>query len=157
MFKSILFFLLVSAFSTGIMAQSIDDIKDLAGKNQWDKAKEAVDKHLSNEKNSKKGDGWYWKAVIYNAISRDENLGKKNPDARTEAFNSYKKYLELDPKMTMGILSQHAALFDVCFGYLEEASKGFNNKEYEQALTQFKNAAIFRYNCVSNTGKVKSP
>ena len=140
MSKSILIYLLFTVISTGIMAQSIDDIKDLVGKNQWDKAKEAVDKHLANEKNSKKGDGWYWKAVIYNSISRDENLSKLNPDARMEAFNAYKKYLELDSKMTMGLLSQHAALFDVCFGYLEEASKAFNNKEYEQSLNQFKNA-----------------
>ena len=201
MSKSILIYLLFTVISTGLMAQSIDDIKDFAGKNQWDKAKEAVDKHLLNEKNSKKGDGWYWKAVIYNAVARQNNLhgqpvnngliGKSkaeiidlfgNPtssvkstrndgstellefadkklyvyldqsgkvvditeitgvDPRMESFNAYKKYLEMDPKMTMGILSQHAALFDVCFGYLEEASKAFNNKEYEQSLNQFKNA-----------------
>ena len=56
MSKSILIYLLFTVISTGIMAQSIDDIKDLVGKNQWDKAKEAVDKHLAIEKNSKKGE-----------------------------------------------------------------------------------------------------
>lgn len=142
--KSILIIFLISVFSSGIMAQSIDEIKDFVGKNQWVKASEAVDKHLTSEKNNKKGEGWYWKAVIYNAISRDSILGKQNPGARMESFNAYKKYLELDPKMTMGILSQHAALFDVCFGFLEEASNEFNNKNFELSLTQFKNAEIIQ-------------
>src|SRR5439155_14890646 len=31
-------------------------------------------------------------------------------------------------------------LFDVCFGYLESASNSFNKKEFDLALTQFKNA-----------------
>src|ERR1043166_1445337 len=140
MLKSILIAILVTGFSAGVMAQSIDEIKDLAGKNQWEKAKEAIDKYTSNEKNIKKSDGWYWRAVIYNEISRDAKLNGLSPDARMESFNSYKKYLELDPKMTMGLLSQHAALFDVCFGYLESASNSFNKKEFDLALTQFKNA-----------------
>ena len=138
--KSIFTAVMVLIMSAGLMAQSIDDIKDLAGKNDWAKAKEAVDKHLANEKNAKKSDGWYWKAVIYNAVARDENLGKQFPDARWQSFESYKKYLELDPKMVMGTLSQHGALFDVCFGYLEEASNGFNTKNYDLALDQFKKA-----------------
>ena len=138
--KLILTTILVFIMSAGLMAQSVDDLKELAGKNEWAKAKEAVDKHLANEKNAKKSDGWYWKAVIYNAVARDENLSKQFPDARMQSFEAYKKYLELDPKMVMGTLSQHAALFDVAFGHLEEASNGFNNKKYEYALVNFKQA-----------------
>jgi tetratricopeptide (TPR) repeat protein len=137
--KTILFTAILF-MSASLMAQSIDAIKDLAGKNDWAKAKDAVDKYLSNEKNAKKADGWYWKAVIYNGISRDQNLNSQHPDARMQAFEAYKKYIELDPKMTWGILSQHGTLFDVCFGYLEDAGNAFNNKDYERSLENFKKA-----------------
>jgi hypothetical protein len=138
--KSILTAIFFFVMSAGLMAQSIDEIKDLAGKNDWTKAKEAVDKHLANEKNAKKSDGWYWKAVIYNAVARDAALGPQFPEARMQSFEAYKKYLEMDPKMVMGTLSQHAALFDVAFGYLETASNSFNEKKFDFALEQFKNA-----------------
>jgi tetratricopeptide (TPR) repeat protein len=137
--KTILFSVIL-LMSTGLLAQSIDAIKDMAGKNEWEKAREAVEKHLSNEKNAKKGDGWYWKAVIYNGISRDAALSPSYPDARKEAFEAYKKYIEVDPKMTWGILNQHITLFDICFGYLEDASNTFNSKNFEQSLEHFKNA-----------------
>lgn len=131
---------LVMSISFGLMAQSMDDIKGFAGKNQWDKAKDGIDKYLANEKNAKKGDGWFMKAQIYNAIARDTILSKQYGDTRMEAFNSYKKYLEVDSKGIEGTINQHSPLFDVAFGYMEVASKAFNSKKFPEALTAFKNA-----------------
>ena len=140
--KIILTSLLVTIISTGLLAQTIEEIRDLVGKNQWVKAKEGIDKYLSNDKNTKKGDGWYLKAVIYNGIVRDSILGPKSPAARMDAFNAYKKYLEVDAKAIEGQLSQHATLFDVSFGYLQTASETFNAKKFDESLTAFKNAEI---------------
>ncbi len=98
MLKSIFTTLVILFASTSLMAQSIEDIKGFAGKNQWDKAKEAVDKYLANEKNAKKGDGWFWKAQVYNSIAKDPAFSKQFPNTRAEAFTAYKKYIEVDPK-----------------------------------------------------------
>ncbi|HYC40741.1 MAG TPA: hypothetical protein VEB63_09650 [Chitinophagaceae bacterium] len=138
--KSILIALLATAVSTGLWAQSVEDIRDLAGKNQWEKAKEQVDKYLSNEKNARRGEGWYLKAVIYSNISRDANLLAKYANAREESFSAYKKYLEVDKEAVEGTLSQHGVLFDVVSGYLVDASAAFNAKKFEQALIQFREA-----------------
>ncbi len=139
MMKSIFTFA-VMIFSVSLMAQNIDDIKGFAGKNQWDKAKEGIDKYLSNEKNAKKGEGWFLKAQIYNGIARDTTFADKFGDTRMEAFNAYKKYLEVDPKGFEGIANQHSPLFDVAFGYLEKATNEFNGKAFEKSLAAFRNA-----------------
>ncbi len=140
MIKSILsFFLLAASFTA--MAQNIDDIRTAAGKNQWDKAKEGIDKYLTNEKNAKKGEGWFLKAQIYNGIARDANAATLyNGDARVEAFNAYKKYLEVDPKGIEGTMNQHSPLFDIAFGYQEKATNAFNSKKFDEALENFRNA-----------------
>lgn len=137
--KSILTALFVVA-SFSVMAQTIDDVKGFAGKNQWDKAKEAIDKHLANEKNAKKGEGWFLKAQIYNAIARDSVMSKQYPEARMDGFNAYKKYLEIDPKALEGTINQHSPLFDMAFGYQEIATNSFNAKKFDDALTAFRNA-----------------
>jgi tetratricopeptide (TPR) repeat protein len=139
MLKSI-FTTAIIIFSVSLMAQSIDEIKGFAGKNQWDKAKEGIDKFLANEKNVKKGEGWFWKAQIYSNIAKDPAFAQQSADARNEAFNAYKKYLELDPKAIEGTFNQHSPLFNIVFGYLEKATNSFNSKQYDDALAAFKSA-----------------
>lgn len=140
MLKSIFVSAFLMLATITVMAQSIDDIKGYAGKNQWDKAKEAIDKYLSNEKNAKKGEGWFWKAQIYNSIARDPNFSKQFPNTRAEAFVAYKKYLEVDPKGFEGAINEHSPLFDIAFGYLELATNSFNAKDFDLALSSFKDA-----------------
>jgi hypothetical protein len=140
--KSIFITLLATFISASLVAQTLEEIKDAAGKNQWDKAKENIDKYLSTDKNTKKGDGWYLKAVIYNSISRDPKFAAQYGDTRMEAFNAYKKYLEVDKDNFEGKLNQHATLFDVSFGYLNKAAEAFNAKKFDEALTEFRNAEI---------------
>jgi tetratricopeptide (TPR) repeat protein len=137
--KSILTALLMT-ISVGMMAQTLDEIKGFAGKNQWDKAKDGIDKYLANEKNTKKGDGWFLKAQIYNGIARDSVFSKQFSDPRTDAFSAYKKYLEVDPKGIEGTINQHSPLFDIAFGYQEIATNRFNTKRFEEALAAFRNA-----------------
>lgn len=128
---------------TAIMgyAQKLDDIKDLYGKNQLDKAKEAIDKYLSVEKNAAKSEGWYYKSLIYNDLAKNDSAFKGlAPNGRADAFASYKKYLELDPKNIQGTLTQNVLLFDLYNGYFDKAAKGFNAKDYKTAYENFKNA-----------------
>ena len=138
--KSIVIALIATFFSVSLVAQNIEDIRDLAGKNQWAKAKEQIDKYLAQEKNTKKGDGFYMKAAIYNAVSRDAALSAQFPNAREEAFNAYKKYLEVDKDAFEGKLNQNAILFDIASAYLTNASDAFNAKRFDEALAEFQKA-----------------
>ena len=140
--KSIVTTLLVTLISVAAMAQDLDAIRDLAGKSKWTEAKVGIDKYLAIEKNTKKGDGWYLKSVIYNTISRDATLSPQNPTAKMDAFEAYKKYLEVDKDAFEGKLNQHSTLFDVAFGYLQKAGEEFNTKKFEDALSNFQKAFI---------------
>lgn len=140
--KKFLFTGLLAILSMGLWAQSIDDIKDYLGKNQLDKAKDGIDKYLSVEKNAKKADGWFYKAYIYNAVSKDDKLKTSVADGKMESFNAYKRYLELDPKNIMGTLDQNVTLFDIYNGYFDMGAKFFNAKNFAEAFNSFRNAEM---------------
>src|SRR4051812_6139501 len=118
--RKLIFSILLAVFALNTYAQSIDDIKDQVGKQQWDKAKEQIDKYLANEKNSKKADGWFYKGVIYNEIAKSDKFKSLVPgDARMEAFTALQKYLELDPKNILGTIEQNVRFFDIYNGYFD--------------------------------------
>jgi tetratricopeptide (TPR) repeat protein len=139
MMKSILITLLI-VMSISAMAQDIDEIRKQVSKNDWVKAKENIDKYVANEKNAKKGDGWFWKAHIYDAMARDSAYQSTAFEKRQEAFAAYKKYLEVDTKQLEGTMYQHSPLFDVAFGYNETGRLAFNSKNYDVALLNFRAA-----------------
>jgi hypothetical protein len=140
--RKLIFTTLFALTVMGINAQTLDDINDLYSKQQWDKAKEQIDKYLANEKNAKKPDGWYLKAAIYNEVAKSEKFKSLlgNTDGRMEAFNSLKKYLEMDPKNIKGTLEQNVRFFDIYNGYFDLAAGAFNAKNYDLAFENFKNA-----------------
>ena len=87
--KMIKFFFLV-AFSLTVSATYAQDIKEirnytLLGQNQ--KAKEAVDKFLAVPKNAEKAEGWFYKGVTYNQLSKDSTKTlAENAALKTTAF-----------------------------------------------------------------------
>ncbi len=121
-------------------AQTVDDIKELINKGQWDKAKTAVDAFLTKEKNAVKWEGWWYKGVIYNEIAKSEQFKNLAPEGRMDAFNAFKKYYEVDTKAIQATLEQHVRLFDIYGGYFDMAAANFNAKKYDSAFINFKNA-----------------
>lgn len=136
------FFLALLMTVTGniLLAQTVDEIKELINKQQWDKAKTAVDAFLTKEKNAAKWDGWWYKGVIYNEIAKSEQFKSLVPDGRMEAFNAFKKYYEIDTKAIQATLEQHVRLFDIYGGYFDKAASDFNAKKYAESHVNFKNA-----------------
>lgn len=137
--KSILTALIMMC-SIAVVAQDLDQINGFVSKKEWAKAKEGIDKFLTNEKNAKKGDGWWTKIQVYNGIARDPAAAAQYPDARMTAFEAYKQYLIVDPKSFQGTMNQHSPLFDIAFGYQELATNDFNAKRFEDALKNFQSA-----------------
>lgn len=142
--RKLIFTALLASFALTMYAQDIDDIKDLVGKQQWDKAKDQIDKYLANEKNAKKPDGWYYKGVIYNEIAKSDKYKSilNGADGRMQAFEALKKYVELDPKNIKGTIEQNVRFFDIYNGYFDQAAAAFNAKNYDTAFVNFRNAGI---------------
>ena len=132
---------LLAILTLSLFSQELTDVEDRINKGKWDEARDKIDKYLANEKNAKKPEGWYYKAVVYNNLSKDEKLKSTVPDAKAEAFAAYQRYVELDPKLILGTLNQHITLFDLFYGYNEIAINAFNSKNFELALENFKKAA----------------
>jgi hypothetical protein len=142
MMKKILFSILCLSLSMLGFSQSLDDVKDYVGKNQLEKAREAVDKYLAVEKNAKKADGWYYKGYIYNAISKDEKLVSLVADPKMESFNAFKKCYEIDNKFILLLGEGYVSFFDLYNGYFDLGAKYFNAKNYADAFTYFRNAEM---------------
>lgn len=140
--QKILLGLLSFLFAGIAYSQTVDDIKDLIQKQQWDKAKTTVDAFLLKDKNATKWEGWWYKGYIYNELSKSDQFKNLVPDGRMEAFNAFKKYYELDPKAILATLEQHVRLFDIYSGYFDLAAAKFNEKKFDSAFLNFKNAYL---------------
>ena len=147
--RKFLFTLILAAAGTISFAQTLEEIQELMNKQQWDKAKEAIDKFSTNDKNSGKWETWYYKAHIYNTLSKDEKFKTTIPDAKMQAFTAYKKYIETDPKLIKGTLEQNVLLFDLYNSYFDEGAKSFDSKNFENAYAAFKNAYMIEEFVVS--------
>lgn len=137
-FMAILLFAGVAGFSQGI-----DDINKYHMLGQNKKAKELVDKYLSETKNANKAEGWYYKGRIYNAVSKDS--GTSIADAmklKMEAFEAFKKYQQLDPKEVSLKNDNYVWFFDIYNGFFDIGAKEYNVKSYSGAFEGFKSALI---------------
>jgi len=132
-------FTVMAGFAQKFSTETLDE---LINKGELDKAKEQVDKALANSKLNDKPEPWFYKCVVYNQIAKDEKHAAllNGADGRMEAFNAYKKYLELDPKNVRGTLNENVWLFDIYNGYYDIAATSFNNQKFEEALANFKKA-----------------
>ena len=126
-----------------VSAQGIDEISKyhLLGQNK--KAKEVLDKFISEPKNAGKADAWYYKGRIYNAVSKDS--GTSVTDAmklKMDAFEAFKKYQQLDPKELNLKNDQYVWYFDLYNGFFDIGAKEYNRKNYSGAFDGFKNALV---------------
>ncbi len=117
-------FLLTIAFCVFITTSFAQDIKEvrnftLLGQNQ--KAKESLEKYLAVPKNAAKAEGWYYKAYIYNALSKDTTKPiAVNKALKDTAFEATKKYREMDAKAPLLAEQNNSILFDLYVGYYSD-------------------------------------
>ncbi len=124
-----------------VSAQSLEDINKYHVLGQNKKAKELVDQFLANPKNAGKAEAWYYKGRIYNAVSKDSAVTVSEAmKLKTDAFEAFKKYQQLDPKEVSLKNDQYVWFFDLYNGYFDLGAKEYNKKSYEGAFEGFKNA-----------------
>jgi hypothetical protein len=138
--KYYLFVMLVFACAVSF-GQSLEDINKLVILGQNKKAKESIDKFMSDAKNAGKGAAWYYKGRIYNALSKDSSISLADAlKLKSEAFEAFKKYQQLEPKEESFISENHVSYFDLYNGYFDIGAKEFNAKNYAASFEGFKNA-----------------
>jgi hypothetical protein len=137
---SVLMVLLVGGLFT--FGQSLSDINDLLGKNDYAKAKEGIDKFLSDPKNATKAEAWYMKGRIYNSYSKEPaRSGAEAFKLKTESFEAFKKYQQMDAKDVQFILGEknsHTSYVDLYYGFFDLGAANYNAKDYAGAATAFK-------------------
>jgi hypothetical protein len=121
--------------------QSLEDINKMVILGQNKKAKESIDKFLTDTKNAAKPGGWYYKGRIYNAVSKDSGISSADAmKLKNEAFESFKKYQQMDPKDESLISENHVSYFDLYNGFFDVGAKEFNAKNYAASFEGFKSA-----------------
>jgi hypothetical protein len=139
--KKIAFCLLFGTIGSVSFAQSIDDTKEAMSTNIM-KAKTMIDKYVANPKNATKAEGQYYKALIYNSISKKDSLKNACADCKMEAFEALKKYQQMDDKEVLLKLEQYASFFDIYGNYFDLGAKAYNAADYKGAYNNFKNAEM---------------
>src|SRR6201999_110425 len=94
--KKITLTVLLAVTVMGAFAQKLDKAKDLLEKKKLADAKTEIDNFVAVEKNKTNPDAWYTRSKIYLALNEDAGTKAANPDARNQALESIKKYMELE-------------------------------------------------------------
>lgn len=133
-------------------AQDIDEIRNLVLLGQVSKAKETIDKFMASEKNSKKPEGWFWKAYIINQLSKDSTKTVQESSAmKMESFGLFKKYREMDPKATLLAEDNNSPIYDLYAGFGSElAIKAYQAKDFDASYDNFKRAVEVHAYSTSN-------
>ena len=119
--------------------QNLDDIKKLIILTQYDKAKPQIDNYVADSKNSAKGEGWYYKAVIYNSLGRVATKPvTESKSLYQTAFESIKKYAELDNKAPLTVEEKNSTVFNIYYGFYELGIKTYNEKNFAESFDCFK-------------------
>jgi len=87
--------------ATYIMAQDETVISVFVQQKQYEKAKEQVDKWLSDSKlkTKDKQTALLWKMMVYSNLYADSALTSKYPDANIQALDAFNQYQALDPTL----------------------------------------------------------
>jgi hypothetical protein len=149
--KSVLIIILVFA---GIIARSqkIEDIRTNVLLSKFDKAKELVDKFLSDEKNAAKADAWYYKAVTYNALSRTAtNALDVNKKLNEESYEALQKYKQLDPAAEQTVKEENSTYYNIYSSFYDLGVKNYAANNKDEAYGMFlKTLAVHDYVYANN-------
>lgn len=146
--KKILFSGLLFLLISGAFAQDLKKVKSYLDKKELDKAKTEIDAY--NAKNPNNPEGLYYKSKIYGSIAVSDQFKSLSPDARAEAFDAFKKAVDVDKDnklLLIMVQDQYKPIFDLYTGYYDAGITSFNtaasskNKaDFETSMNNFMKA-----------------
>ncbi len=137
------FFLLSTVLLSAylVKAQNYETIKNMVILNQAKKAKEEVDKGMSNSKFNSKPEAFILKATVYSALA--EEAGTKGTPAGdqllADAEAAFNKYKEMDPQMSLlsDPIYQNAPIH-IYSGLFSAGYKDYEAKNWQAGYDKFK-------------------
>jgi hypothetical protein len=137
-FRTVILLVLVLAARAGA-AQDLREVQRSMAADNWQAAREQVDRYLENTQNREEAGAWFYRGKIYTALSKKASSPDKL-SLQKEALRSFRTYQGLDSLNAMMELDHNAALFQIYDASYNEGILQYNNKNYEGALTYFRNA-----------------
>lgn len=139
--KKLLLTAMLATTVLGLSAQNLEKIKNNVKAKKYTEAKDQIETFLANEKNAKNLEAWYTKAKIYAEISQDPALAASVPDARAVAYETLRKYVDMDDKGQLVFLQldNYKPIMDVYQGYFKAGADAYNGNKFEEAYGNFKN------------------
>lgn len=141
---------LLLIIASGAFSQNLKNAKQYLDAKQLDKAKSEIDAFVA--KNPNDPQALYLETKIYNAIASNDQFKNLAPDARSIAFEAFKKALASDTKNILLLdltKDQYKPVFDIYAGYYDAGVAAFNtgattnNKaDFDQAYNLFKDANV---------------
>ena len=140
--KKFLLLIAVVSISFGVMAQKgkVTSALSLIDQGVLDKAKDAIDEALANEKTANWFNTYFAKGKLCQASfeSTDPKFKAFYPDPLAEAYASYQKALELDDKGTVKKKIITGMVYNsLAINFYNQGSARFEAKDYEGALKSF--------------------
>ena len=144
--KKILFVIAISLGSLAATAQSYENVKNMFILTQYQKAKEELDKSMSNTKFTSKPEAYILKAAIYGALSMDDTK-KNTPEGdqlAAEGDAAFKKFKEMDPSMALlsDLVYQNAPI-NLYSSYYTSGYNDYTGKKWDAAYTKMKKAVEY--------------
>ncbi|HEX7493533.1 MAG TPA: tetratricopeptide repeat protein [Bacteroidales bacterium] len=140
--KKILLLIAAVSISFGIMAQKskVTSAQSFIDQGMLDKAKDAIDEALTNEKTMTWFNTFFVKGDLCQASFKSDNPKFKAfyTDPLEEAYTAYQKALELDPKGTVKKKLITGMVYNtLAINLYNQGSTRFEAKDYEGALKSF--------------------
>lgn len=126
------------------IGQKYDEAKNLILLQQFDKAKENVDKNWGNAKYTAKPEAYILKSTIYATLGNAPDKGDAGVAMVDDAEKLYQQYLTMDAKKTL-ILEQYYANTPIIFytNYINRGIAEYNKKDYKAALGLFEKSLYY--------------
>jgi tetratricopeptide (TPR) repeat protein len=138
------FFLLIAVISISVttMAQKgkVTAAQSFIDQGMLDKAKEAIDQAMTNEKTMNWANTYFVKGKLCQAVfeSAEPKFKDLCPDPLFESYNSFEKAMELDPKgATKKKIITGMVYNTLAVDLYNQGSKQFEAKEFDGALKSF--------------------
>jgi hypothetical protein len=122
-------------------AQNYESIKNMMILQQYKKAKEDLDKNMSNSKFASKPEAYILKAAVYSGLANDPAI-KGTPEANqlvADAEAAFKKYRDMDP--SMALLSDAAyqnAPINIYSALFSAGYKDYETKSWQAGFEKFR-------------------
>ncbi|MCE1202117.1 MAG: hypothetical protein LWX09_08480 [Bacteroidia bacterium] len=139
------FFILLFSFALGLQAMAQNSERTSAfmfNKNQqYDKAREAIDKAIKHEKTINDPKTWMYRGIIYLNIVFSEQFANLDPQALEKSLESFKRAIELDPTDKTKQMVEIKPRVDVIGQqYFSIGVQAFNESDYKTAAVDFAKA-----------------